>query len=154
MGWILFQGGITKLVTYLDASPENNWTAAGYLPNVIPVEDPLTGFFAAMAGNPLIDMLNLWGLTLTGLGLSLDALVRWNAFWGGITMLFYGLAALQGGLLAGLPPNTAGSSTTTSSTSSCCSVSTRSAPVSSSGSTPASNDVVRPETHWLQLFLG
>ncbi|TVT94473.1 hypothetical protein FQA18_11610, partial [Haloferax volcanii] len=36
MGWTLFQGGITKLVTYLDSDPSNNWTAAGYLANAIP----------------------------------------------------------------------------------------------------------------------
>jgi thiosulfate dehydrogenase [quinone] large subunit len=103
MGWVLFQGGVTKLITYLDANPENNWTAAGYLANAIPPGNPLTGFFAAMAGNPLVDILNMWGLTLTGLGLILGAFVRWNAFWGAVMMLFYWLASLQGGLLAGLP---------------------------------------------------
>jgi thiosulfate dehydrogenase [quinone] large subunit len=103
MGWVLFQGGITKLVTYLDADPANNWSAAGYLANAIPAGNPLTGFFAAMAGNPLIDILNMWGLTLTGLALILGAFVRWSAFWGAVMMLFYWLAALQGGLLAGLP---------------------------------------------------
>jgi thiosulfate dehydrogenase [quinone] large subunit len=103
MGWVLFQGGITKLVTYLDADPANNWTAAGYLANAIPAGNPLAGFFASMAGNPLIDILNMWGLTLTGLALILGAFVRWSAFWGAVMMLFYWLAALQGGLLAGLP---------------------------------------------------
>jgi thiosulfate dehydrogenase [quinone] large subunit len=103
MGWTLFQGGVTKLVTYLDANPENNWTAAGFLMNAIPEGNPLTGLFAAMAQMPFIDLLNMWGLTLTGLGLILGAFVRWNAFWGAIMMLFYWLASLQGGLLAGLP---------------------------------------------------
>jgi thiosulfate dehydrogenase [quinone] large subunit len=103
MGWVLFQGGITKLVTYLDADPANNWTAAGYLANAIPAGNPLAGFFASMAGNPLIDILNMWGLTLTGLALILGAFVRWSAFWGAVMMLFYWLAALEGGLLAGLP---------------------------------------------------
>ena len=103
MGWVLFQGGITKLVTYLDANPANDWTAAGFLANAIPAGNPLTGFFASMAGNPLIDVLNMWGLTLTGLALILGAFVRWSAFWGAVMMLFYWLAALQGGLLAGLP---------------------------------------------------
>ncbi|WP_136603149.1 DoxX family protein [Salinigranum halophilum] len=103
MGWVLFQGGITKLVTYLDADPANNWTAAGYLANAIPAGNPLAGFFASMAGNPLIDVLNMWGLTLTGLALILGAFVRWSAFWGAVMMLFYWLAALEGGLLAGLP---------------------------------------------------
>jgi thiosulfate dehydrogenase [quinone] large subunit len=56
-----------------------------------------------MAGNTIIDMLNMWGLTLTGLALVLGAFVRWSAFWGATMMFFYWLAALQGGLLAGLP---------------------------------------------------
>ena len=103
MGWVLFQGGVTKLITYLDADPANNWTAAGYLANAIPAGNPFAGAFAAMAGMPLVDMLNMWGLTLTGLGLLLGALVRWNAFWGAVMMLFYWAAALEGGLLAGLP---------------------------------------------------
>jgi len=103
MGWTLFQGGMTKLVTYLDADPSNNWTAAGYLANAVPAGNPLAGLFAAMAGNPVIDLLNMWGLTLTGLALILGAFVRWSAFWGAVMMLFYWLASLQGGLLAGLP---------------------------------------------------
>jgi thiosulfate dehydrogenase [quinone] large subunit len=103
MGWTLLQGGLTKLVTYLDSNPDNNWTAAGYLENAIVPGNPLSDFFASMAGSPLIDMLNMWGLTLTGLALILGAFVRWSAFWGAVMMLFYWLAALQGGLLAGLP---------------------------------------------------
>ena len=41
MGWTLFQGGVTKLVTYLDADPTNNWTAAGFLTNAVPAGNPL-----------------------------------------------------------------------------------------------------------------
>ena len=103
MGWILLQGGLTKLITYLDADPANNWTAAGYLANAIPEGNPFGGAFAAMAGSPTIDILVMWGLTLTGLGLILGALVRWNAFWGAVMMLMFWAAALQGGLAAGLP---------------------------------------------------
>jgi len=103
MGWTLFQGGVTKLITYLDGTPETNWTAAGFLANAIPEGNPLAGMWGAMAGNPLIDQLVMWGLTLTGLGLILGALVRWNAFWGAVMMLFFWAASLQGGLLQGLP---------------------------------------------------
>jgi len=102
MGWTLFQGGITKVLTHLDATPDNDWTAAGFLLNV-PEGNPLVGFWASMAGNPLVDTLNMWGLTLTGLALILGVFVRWSAFWGAVMMLFYWAAALQGGLLAGLP---------------------------------------------------
>jgi thiosulfate dehydrogenase [quinone] large subunit len=56
-----------------------------------------------MAGSPLVDHLVMWGLTLTGLGLILGALVRWNAFWGAVMMLFFWAASLEGGLMAGLP---------------------------------------------------
>jgi len=103
MGWTLFQGGVTKLVTYLDGNPETNWTAAGYLANAIPEGNPFTDMFLAMAGNPVVDWLNILGLTLTGLALLIGALVRFAAFWGAVMMLFYWLAALEGGLLAGLP---------------------------------------------------
>jgi thiosulfate dehydrogenase [quinone] large subunit len=56
-----------------------------------------------MAGSPLVDALNMWGLTLTGLALILGAFVRWSAFWAAVLMMLYWAAALQGGLLAGLP---------------------------------------------------
>jgi thiosulfate dehydrogenase [quinone] large subunit len=102
MGWIILQGGLSKLVTYLDATPDNDWTAAGFLRNV-PAGNPLTGFFASLAGNPLIDLLNMWGLTLVGLALLIGAFVRFSAFWGGVMMFFYWLASLEGGLLDGLP---------------------------------------------------
>jgi thiosulfate dehydrogenase [quinone] large subunit len=103
MGWVLLQGGLTKLVTYLNADASDNWTAAGYLANAIPEGNPLTGFFASMAGSATIDILVMWGLTLTGFGLIIGAAVRWNAFWGAIMMLFFWLASLTGGLLQGLP---------------------------------------------------
>ncbi len=45
-----------------------------------------------------IDLLVMWGLTLTGLGLMFGALVRWNAFWGAVMMLFFWAASLQGGI--------------------------------------------------------
>jgi len=103
MGWVLLQGGVTKLITYLDADPATNWTAAGYLANAIPEGNPMGDLWLAMAGNPLIDVLVMWGLTLTGLGLILGAFVRWNAFWGAVMMLMFWAAALQGGITAGLP---------------------------------------------------
>jgi thiosulfate dehydrogenase [quinone] large subunit len=103
MGWVLLQGGLTKLVTYLDANPENNWTAAGFLQNAVPEGNPFTDVFASMAGMPLVDGLVMWGLTLTGLGLIIGAAVRWNAFWGAVMMMMFWAASLTGGLMAGLP---------------------------------------------------
>ena len=103
MGWVLLQGGLTKLVTYLNATPDDNWTAAGYLANAIPAGNPFTGMFAAMAGMPLVDILVMWGLTLTGLGLIIGWLVRYNAFWGAVMMMMFWAASLTGGLMQGLP---------------------------------------------------
>lgn len=103
MGWTLFQGGVTKLITYFDADPANNWTAAGFLQNAIPEGNPLIGVWQGMAGNPLVDQLVMWGLTLTGLGIILGAFLRLCAFWGAVQMLFFWAASLHGGLLAGLP---------------------------------------------------
>jgi thiosulfate dehydrogenase [quinone] large subunit len=94
---------LTKLVTYLDSDPANNWTAAGFLQNAVAPANPLHGFFTGIAGSGIIDMLNMWGLTLTGVALILGAFVRWSAFWAAVMMVFYWLAALQGGLMAGLP---------------------------------------------------
>jgi thiosulfate dehydrogenase [quinone] large subunit len=96
MGWTLFQAGIVKL---LDAE----WSAAGFLQFAVPEGNPFIGLWQGFAGSPLIDGLVAWGFTLIGLGLILGALVRWNAFWGAVMMLFFWAASLYGGLGQGLP---------------------------------------------------
>ena len=95
MGWILLQGGLTKLF-----NPP--WTAAGYLSNV-PGGNPFAAYWGLMAGNPIVDQLVIWGLVLTGLCLIVGAFVRWSAFWGSTMMLLFWASSLEGGLLAGLP---------------------------------------------------
>lgn len=96
MGWIMFQGGIVKLI-------DSEWTAAGFLKFAIPEGNPFITQFGAMAGSPVIDFLVPWGLTLTGIGLMLGALVRWNAFWAAFMMIMFWAASLTGGLMQGLP---------------------------------------------------
>lgn len=96
MGWVLFQGGIVKVL-----DPE--WTAAGFLKFAVPEGNPFTSQFAAMAGSPAIDFLVMWGLTLTGLGLMIGAFVRWNAFWAAFMMIMFWAASLTGGIMQGLP---------------------------------------------------
>ena len=96
MGWVMFQGGIVKVL-----DPE--WTAAGFLKFAIPEGNPFITMFAGMAGNPVIDFLVMWGLTLTGLGLMFGALTRWNAFWAAFMMLMFWAASLTGGLAEFLP---------------------------------------------------
>lgn len=96
MGWVLFQGGISKVLA-------GDWTAAGYLQFAIPEGNPFMGLWASFAGSPVIDFLVMWGLTLTGLGLIIGALTRWNAFWGAFMMIMFWMASLQGGLAQGFP---------------------------------------------------
>ena len=96
MGWTLFQAGITKVL-----NPE--WTAAGFLKFAIPEGNPFMSLWAGFAGNPIIDFLVAWGLTLTGFGLLIGALVRWNAFWGAFMMIMFWMASLMGGLDQFLP---------------------------------------------------
>ncbi|MFB6353501.1 MAG: DoxX family protein [Halobacteriales archaeon] len=90
IGWHFFFAGVTKL---LDPS----WSSRGYLMNAVGEANPFTGFFHAMATSswlPVVDFLNMWGLTLVGLGLIVGAAVRWNAFWGSIMMWFYWASSL------------------------------------------------------------
>ena len=96
MGWILFQGGITKVLDPV-------WTATGFLQFAVPEGNPFIGLWATFAGNPVIDFLVAWGLTLTGIGLIFGAFVRWNAFWGAFMMIMFWMASLQGGVAELLP---------------------------------------------------
>jgi thiosulfate dehydrogenase [quinone] large subunit len=88
------QSGLQKL---------NNWTAADFLSNAVAEANPFHGFFTSLAGNPVVDFLNIWGAILIGLVLMLGLAVRWSAFWGTVMMLLYWAAALQGGLGDFLP---------------------------------------------------
>lgn len=87
LGWVLFYAGITEVL-------DPTWTAPGYLTNGVPETDPFTGVWTAMAGTPMVDVLVQWGLTLTGLGLIVGALVRWNAFWGSFVRLVFWASSL------------------------------------------------------------
>ena len=96
MGWILFWGGLSKIV-------DPSWSAAGYLANAVHPSNPFVEVFASMAGSALVDWLVMLGLLLTGLGLLLGVATRLCAFFASIMMLLFWAAALQGGLLAFLP---------------------------------------------------
>jgi thiosulfate dehydrogenase [quinone] large subunit len=90
IGWHFFFAGVTKIIA-------GDWSAQGFLANAVADANPFLGFFQAMANSsllPLIDILNMWGLTLVGLGLLVGGAVRWCAFWGSIMMWFYWAASL------------------------------------------------------------
>jgi thiosulfate dehydrogenase [quinone] large subunit len=95
MGWILLQGGLTKLVN-------PSWTAAGYLTNV-PAGNPFMNYWSLMAGNPIVDQLVIWGLILTGLGLIVGAFTRLTVFSASTMMMLFWASSLEGGLLQGFP---------------------------------------------------
>lgn len=82
LGWVFFYAGVTKVLN-------PTWTAGGYLENAVPAANPLTGVWPVLATLPAVDLLVQWGLTLTGLGLIVGALLRWNAFWASVMMLSF-----------------------------------------------------------------
>jgi thiosulfate dehydrogenase [quinone] large subunit len=91
IGWHFFLAGMHKVLA------PGGWTAKGFLLNAVRPANPFTEFFQMMAESsllPLIDVMNMAGLTLIGLGLIVGALVRWCAFWGSIMMWFYWMASL------------------------------------------------------------
>jgi thiosulfate dehydrogenase (quinone) large subunit len=76
-----------------------DWSSAGYLEGAT---GPLATWFQSMAGNPLVDQLNIWGLILIGLALILGFLVRPASFFGAILMLLYYFAHFEQNTAHGL----------------------------------------------------
>lgn len=83
LGVQFFYAGVTKF---------GGWSAAGYLSGST---GPLATWFASMAGSPVVDQLNIWGLTLVGIALILGLAVRPAAFFGAIIMALYYLAHFE-----------------------------------------------------------
>jgi thiosulfate dehydrogenase (quinone) large subunit len=84
IGWHFLYEGVAKL-------QKPGWSAAGYLQQSRGV---LADLFKWMAGNPnvldVVNPLNMWGLTLIGLGLVLGCFTRLSAAAGMlIVLLFY-----------------------------------------------------------------
>lgn len=94
IGWLFFYAGWSKVITYF--TDAKDWTASGFLGRL---EGPFSSYFSSMAGSPLVDKLNAWGLLLIGIAMILGILVRWSAFWGIIIMILY--------WAAGFPPDNA-----------------------------------------------
>lgn len=86
IGWHFLYEGCIKLMT-------PGWTAAGYLKAAT---GPLSGFFFGLASNDamarIIDVLNIWGLVLVGLGLIFGVLIRTSAGGGMALLALYYLA--------------------------------------------------------------
>ena len=86
IGWHFLYEGIIKLWN-------PNWSAAGYLSDSAGM---FKEFFYWMAGNSsvlaFVDIANVWGLILIGLGLILGIFTRWATIGGIILLLFYYLS--------------------------------------------------------------
>jgi len=86
IGWHFLYEGVIKLMT-------PGWTAAAYLKSAT---GPLAGFFYGLASNDamtrIIDVLNIWGLVLVGLGLMFGVLPRAAAGGGMALLALYYLA--------------------------------------------------------------
>ncbi|MBI4435542.1 DoxX family protein [Candidatus Uhrbacteria bacterium] len=92
LGFLFFFAGWSKLTT--DA-----WSAAGFLQNAT---GPFATWFQSLAGNGVVDFLNMWGLTLIGLALIFGLLVRTASAFGIVLMTLYYFADFVGNTAHGL----------------------------------------------------
>jgi thiosulfate dehydrogenase (quinone) large subunit len=83
LGWYFLYEGITKI-----ANPD--WSSLGYL---MDSKGPFSAVFQSMASNiqvvAVVDWLNMWGLTLIGLGLMLGLLTQLSLIFGMLLLLMY-----------------------------------------------------------------
>ena len=101
MAYVFLAAGLEKIL-----NPD--WSAQNYLDPATPFgvteANPLSGVFADLSASAgMVDPLVYWGQILIGLALLFGIFFRFAAFWGAVQMLLFWAAALQGGLLAGLP---------------------------------------------------
>lgn len=82
LGWIFLFAGIDKLLSELATGKS---ATSGYLQ--FATAGPLAGFFQALAGNPVVDALVVWGMVLVGAALVLGAFTRVAAVSGVVMML-------------------------------------------------------------------
>ena len=83
IGWHFLYEGIVKLTT-------SGWTSASYL---LESRWMFAGLFHWIAAHPsilqVVDVINIWGLILVGLGLMLGMLSRYAAIGGIVLLAFY-----------------------------------------------------------------
>lgn len=96
MAWIFIQAGLDKLL-------DPTWTAETFLTGAVPEANPFNGLWVLMAGSPAVDILVVYGQIGIGLALLLGLMFRFAALMGGIQMMLFWMAQLEGGILQGLP---------------------------------------------------
>jgi len=86
LGWYFLYEGIVKI-----SNPD--WSSIGYL---LDSRGPFAGIFHALASNPngvsVADWLNMWGLTLIGLGLLLGLFTQLSLIFGMLLLILYYLS--------------------------------------------------------------
>ena len=86
IGWHFLYEGLAKLFA-------SNWTSAGYL---LQSQWLFSGFFHWIAESPqilnIVNIINIWGLILIGLGLFFGFLTRWASLAGFLLLLLYFIA--------------------------------------------------------------
>lgn len=87
MGWLFFYAGITKVL-------DPTWTSQGYLEHAV----SFPRFFELLASPqfiPVVDFLNMWGLTLIGAALITGFSTRLVSSLGMLLMFLYWLPVLN-----------------------------------------------------------
>ena len=83
IGWHFLYEGIAKLIA-------DDWSAGGYLSDT---RGFLSGFYHWIASSPLrlevVDIMNIWGLILIGLGLFVGLCTRWASLAASLLLLLY-----------------------------------------------------------------
>lgn len=96
MGWIFLQAGIEKIV--------DDFSSQSFLENAIHEANPFIPLFEFFATQTSwIDPLIIWSQLLMGFALLFGIFFRTTAFFAGLQLFLFWIAAFQGGLLAGFP---------------------------------------------------
>lgn len=86
IGWHFLYEGIAKIAS-------GSWTSAGYLAGSRWIFAPVFHWMADNTGIiSVVDFLNVWGMTLIGIGLILGLFTRWASAGGALLLLFYFVA--------------------------------------------------------------
>jgi uncharacterized membrane protein YphA (DoxX/SURF4 family) len=86
IGWHFLYEGVTKIIAA-------NWSSAAYLAGSKWIFAPAFNWMAESAGIiSVVDFLNIWGMTLIGIGLILGIFSRWASAGGALLLLFYFVA--------------------------------------------------------------
>jgi uncharacterized membrane protein YphA (DoxX/SURF4 family) len=86
IGWHFLYEGVTKVIA-------ENWSSASYLAGSKWIFAPVFHWMAGYSGIiSVVDFLNIWGMSLIGIGLILGLFTRWSSAAGALLLFFYFVA--------------------------------------------------------------